>query len=65
MNIFNQIKQFLNSLVDGKPCDTDKNLSDAKSNQDLLEEIQMLPQKSIREGYPEQFGHIQDDDLPF
>ena len=40
MNILNQIKQFLISLVDGKPCDTDKNMSDTKSNQDLLEEIQ-------------------------
>lgn len=40
MNIFNQIKQFLNSLIDGKPCDT-KNMSNTKSNQDLLEEIQV------------------------
>ncbi|MBO4654704.1 MAG: hypothetical protein J5644_04080 [Bacteroidales bacterium] len=64
MNIFNQIKQFLYSLVDGKPCDT-KNMSNTKSNQDLLEEIQVLPQKSMREEYPEQFGYIQDDDFPF
>ena len=41
MNIFNQIKQFLYSLVDGKPCDTENNMSDTKSNQDLLEEIQV------------------------
>lgn len=40
MNIFNQIKQFLYSLVDGRSCDIDKNISDTKSNQDLLEEIQ-------------------------
>lgn len=41
MNIFNQIKQFLYSLVDGEPCDTDKYMSDTKSNQDLLKEIQV------------------------
>lgn len=40
MNIINQIKQFLYSLVDGKPCDTENNMSDTKSNQDLLDEIQ-------------------------
>lgn len=40
MNIFNQVKQFLISLVDEKPYDTE-NMSDTKSNQDLLEEIQV------------------------
>ena len=35
MNIFNQIKQFLISLVDGKPYDTNKNMSDVP---DRLEE---------------------------
>ena len=49
MNIFNQIKQFLYSLVDGKPCDT-KNMSDTKSNQDLLEEIQVRIRELQRRG---------------
>ena len=49
MNIFNQIKQFLYSLVDGKPCDTE-NMSDTKSNQDLLEEIQVRIRELQRRG---------------
>jgi hypothetical protein len=40
MYIFNKIKQLLFSIKDGKPYDIEKNMSDAKSNQDLLEEIQ-------------------------
>lgn len=50
MNIFNQIKQFLISLVDGKPYDTNKNMSDTKSNQVLLEEIQMRIRELQRRG---------------
>lgn len=50
MNIFNQIKQFLYSLVDGEPCDADDDLSDTKSNQDLLEEIQERIRELQRRG---------------
>ena len=58
MNIFNQIKQFLYSLVDGRSCDIDKNISDTKSNQDLLEEIQErireLQRREVYSTYQEQ-----------
>ena len=50
MYIFNSIKRFLNSIVDGKPCDTNKNISDTKSNQDLLEEIQERIRELQRRG---------------
>ena len=50
MNIFNHIKQFLYSLVDGKPCDTDIIMLDTKSNQYLLEEIQVRIRELQRRG---------------
>ena len=50
MYIINSIKRFLNSLVDGKPCDTNKNMSGAKTNQELLEEIQERIRELQRRG---------------
>lgn len=50
MNIFNQITQYLDSLIDRKPCNIEKNMSDTKSNQDLLEEIQERIRELQRRG---------------
>jgi hypothetical protein len=50
MNIFNQFRQYLDSLIDGKPSDIEKNISDTKSNQDLLEEIQERIRELQRRG---------------
>jgi len=50
MFIFNSIKRFLNSIVDGRPCDTHKNMSGTKNNQVLLEEIQERIRELQRRG---------------
>lgn len=48
MNFFNQIKQFLNSLIEGKSSTTEQILLDTMSNQYLLEEIKVRIRKLQR-----------------